>query len=348
MLPEHVHKVTAGGRAYYYWHPFRGTKHAVKPVRIPVDPDAPGFWTFIDTIRGGRTEKNTVAAMIAGYRKSPGYGALKPVSRRDYDRYLDLFEARLGAYAARDITAPVLLAMRDSLAGTPVTANHLLSVIRTLFAWGVPRGLATINPAREIEPLTIDSDGAEPWPLDLIRLALDHCRPEARMFVALAYYTGQRTADVLQMRLSSIVGQSILLTQQKTGKRLELPIHRDLRPFIEEAKRRGSMVLVPGPEGREMTTNQWRAMWTREMAKEPQAAIRKAGLSPHGLRKSAVVALLEAGCTVKEVASITGQSMQIIEHYGKRYDQRTTAERAMEKFENSAATILQMPAKASG
>ena len=35
----------------------------------------------------------------------------------------------------------------------------------------------------------------------------------------------------------------------------------------------------------------------------------------HGLRKSAVVFLVEAGCTTAEVSAITGQSLQMVEHY---------------------------------
>jgi len=38
----------------------------------------------------------------------------------------------------------------------------------------------------------------------------------------------------------------------------------------------------------------------------------------HGLRKSAVVFLLEAGCSDAETASITGQSRRIVEHYAKQ------------------------------
>lgn len=348
MLPEHVHRVKAGGREYLYWHPYRGTPRAEKPIRIHAKPNTPEFWTFIARQSSVAPEPETVRALVAEYQSSAAYKALKPVSQRDYDRYLAIFDRRLGDYGVRSITAPVILELRDSLAETPVTANHLLSVLRTLFAWAVPRAKADINPAREIEAIEITSDGAAPWSIDQIQLALKHCRWEVRMFVALAYYTGQRSADVLAMRLTSIVGSAISLKQSKTGKTLTIPIHRDLRPFIEEAKRRGSMVLVPGPLGRELTTNHWRAMWTREMKKEPQAAIQRARLSPHGLRKSAVVALLEAGCSPKEVASITGQSMSIIEHYGRKYDQQKTAERAMQKFEDGAATVLQMPAKASG
>ena len=42
----------------------------------------------------------------------------------------------------------------------------------------------------------------------------------------------------------------------------------------------------------------------------------------HGLRKSAVVMLLEGGCTTAEVQAITGQSMQMVEHYAKKVSQK--------------------------
>jgi hypothetical protein len=45
--------------------------------------------------------------------------------------------------------------------------------------------------------------------------------------------------------------------------------------------------------------------------------IREEGLVFHGLRKSAVVMLLEAGATEGEVAAVTGQSMQMVAHYAK-------------------------------
>ena len=47
------------------------------------------------------------------------------------------------------------------------------------------------------------------------------------------------------------------------------------------------------------------------------APIRDAGLVFHGLRKSAVVTLLEAGCTDAEVSAITGQTRQMVEHYAR-------------------------------
>ena len=57
----------------------------------------------------------------------------------------------------------------------------------------------------------------------------------------------------------------------------------------------------------------------------------------HGLRKSAVVFLLEAGCTDAEVAAITGQSRQMIEHYSRQVNQKKLAARAILKWETAAS-----------
>jgi hypothetical protein len=56
------------------------------------------------------------------------------------------------------------------------------------------------------------------------------------------------------------------------------------------------------------------------------------------LRKNAVNALLEAGCTPHETASITGQSVQMVEHYAKKVSQKKLGKSAMLKFERATGT----------
>ena len=51
----------------------------------------------------------------------------------------------------------------------------------------------------------------------------------------------------------------------------------------------------------------------------------------HGLRMSAVVFLLEAGCTDAEVSAITGQSRQMVEHYARQVNQKKLASAAVLK-----------------
>jgi hypothetical protein len=45
------------------------------------------------------------------------------------------------------------------------------------------------------------------------------------------------------------------------------------------------------------------------------------------------VCLLEAGCTTAEVASITGQTMEMVEHYAQQVNQRNLARAAILKWE---------------
>jgi len=66
----------------------------------------------------------------------------------------------------------------------------------------------------------------------------------------------------------------------------------------------------------------------------------------HGLRKNAVNALLEAGCSTAEVSAITGQSLQVVEHYARGRDERALARAAMAKWESG--TDRATPEKPSG
>ena len=54
-----------------------------------------------------------------------------------------------------------------------------------------------------------------------------------------------------------------------------------------------------------------------------------AGLSPHGLRKATVCRLMEAGCTAPAIASITGQSLRMVEHNAREVNQKRLAAAAI-------------------
>jgi len=54
---------------------------------------------------------------------------------------------------------------------------------------------------------------------------------------------------------------------------------------------------------------------------------------PHGLRKNAVNALLEAGCSAAEAAAISGQSLQMVELYAKKRSQKTLGDNAILKWQ---------------
>jgi hypothetical protein len=65
------------------------------------------------------------------------------------------------------------------------------------------------------------------------------------------------------------------------------------------------------------------------MSIRDMSELRSKRLVIHGLRKSAVVFLLEAGCTDAEVSAITG----LAEHYAKQVNHRRLAAAAILKWE---------------
>src|SRR5271166_4458305 len=86
------------------------------------------------------------------------------------------------------------------------------------------------------------------------------------------------------------------------------------------------------------TSDGFRTSWGKELDREIMSPLRQAGLVFHGLRKSAVVFLLEAGCTDAEVSAITGQSRQMVEHYAKQVNQNKLAAAAVLKWERAGGS----------
>jgi integrase len=119
--------------------------------------------------------------------------------------------------------------------------------------------------------------------------------------------------------------------QQKTGKVLLIPVHRQLQAVLETIPRRAVTILT-STEGKP-----WRAFQTAWQKHRP-LAVKERGLVFHGLRKSAVVTLLEAGATEAETAAVTGQTLTMVAHYAKQVTQKKLAEAAVLKWERSRSS----------
>ncbi len=107
------------------------------------------------------------------------------------------------------------------------------------------------------------------------------------------------------------------------------PAHRDLRAEIDNIERQQFMMLHT-TKGKPFGPVYFGAWFKREMTR-----LGFGGLQLHGLRKNAVNALLEAGCSEAETASITGQSLQVVQHYAKKVNQPRLAGSAIRKWENA-------------
>lgn len=330
-LPPHVRMVrNRVGREYLYFQRGRSTSKPERPIRLPDDPKSPEFWAEYARLSGApapKIEPNAVSELVKAWQASPEWRAMKSSTKEDWTRYCGRILAAWGPLQVRGLEPRHVLVLRDTYADRPAAANNLIRCLSSMLAWSVPRGWRSDNPCREIKPLK-GGEGYAPWSWGVIEAAAAALRPDLWWAVALALYSGQRLGDVLAMRWDAIQGNMLVVRQEKTGKRLAIPLHKDLRAVLETIPRRAVTILTSTDE-KPWTKDGFKATWNKH---KPAAA---RGLVFHGLRKSAVVMLLEAGCTDAEVASITGQSREMVEHYAKQVNQGRLAAAAILKWEAS-------------
>jgi integrase len=341
-LPPHINAVRARGKDYYYFHPSRGTRRSGKAIRIPGEPtNADGslntsWWEVYRVLAGEDVRefrRGTFSVLVEAYRASPEWNELATSTREEWGRHLKHILATWGELDVAGVEPKHVLALRDAQAKTPASANNLVRTLSSLLGWSVPRGWRRDNPCREIQKLKI-GDGYAPWPWDAIEHFATHARPDLWQAGALALFSGQRLSDVLKVMWSDISEGLISVRQGKTGKSLWIPVHRRLATILSEVPR-VSVYVLTNTRGRPWSVDGFKGSWGDELNRPIMRELRERRLVFHGLRKSAVVTLLEAGATDAEVCAITGQSREMVAHYSRQVNQRKLAAAAILKWETA-------------
>jgi integrase len=222
-----------------------------------------------------------------------------------------------------------LMAQRSS---KPNAANHLLKVLRALMKQAVESGMRKDDPARDVKRLKIKTTGYHSWTeAEISQFEATHpIGSKARLAFALLLYTGQRRSDVVKMGRQHVRDGFIHVRQQKTGAELDIPIWPELQTILDATPNENMTYLVT-EFGKPFTPGSF-GNWFRNRCNE-------AGLphcAAHGLRKAASRRLAEQGCTVHEVAAITGHaSLLEIQRYTAGADQRRLAISARAKTRTS-------------
>ncbi len=336
-LPKGVHARQANGKIYYSHQLHRNTSRAGPRTSIHFTPQDPEFWAICAQLNGEAASNppGTVNALIARYQTSARYLNLKPNTQRDYDFYLRGIGNVFGERDVDELTAADVQAMYDALVvDTPVKAKKSIAVMRALYAFAVPRGLAARNPAvADFDLIRHKPQGAPPWPQWAFDVVDRHARWEVKTFVALALYTGQRTSDVVRMKPTDIAGNKLRVVTEKTGRQLWIPIHRELAPAILQCRQRGNRPFIHSPDGSAMSPDTFRALYDRQRTKPEFADFKPNRITPHGLRKCAVVKLREAAVEKEDIGLLVGMSPPMVEHYSKGWDQQQRVDEAVKLWE---------------
>jgi Phage integrase family len=343
VTPLHVHVVTAKGREYAWHQRGRGTGAAGPRTRLPWPPyliggePNPEFWEaygkFEDAPNDG-PRPWTFAALAAAYLVSPEFESKSTASKPDYRRYLKKIVEVWGGLRVDGLTAAHVLAWRDLKRNKAASTNYLLRVLSLVMGWSIPRGYRKDNPCQHV-PFLQGGDGWAAWAWEQICHFQQHAVPQMMWAMTLALYTGQRQSDVLKMKWTDINGGVMQVVQNKSGKKrltVWVPIHKNLK-LVLDAMPKSSIYLVTNLDERQWTPDGFRSMWANQMECLGLESGMCDGLQYHGLRKSAVCFMLEAGCTTAEVSSITGQSLQMVEHYARMMNRDKLAASAILKWE---------------
>ena len=328
-LPKYVKRVRSKGREYLYFDTGKVVDGKRLMTRLPPlrSMEFGGSYAALIGHRNRKTKAVmvTVPVLVDLYQRGAAYRALAPASRKLYDIYLRRLEKALPTAPAAGVTRGDMRTLLDKMASTPGAANAFLRTCGALFAWAAEREHVVKNPCDGISPLA--GGEHEPWPQAVLRAGLAAEDPAVRLLVNLLYYTAQRLGDVLKMQWSDVADDRVEVVQDKTKKPLSIPIHSALRAELA-TRERGDGPICTTALGRPMRDDN-----ARKILKAFSAAAGAPSV-PHGLRKNAVIALLEAGCSAAQTAAVSGQSLMMVSHYAKQRDQSSLADAAMLRWEN--------------
>jgi integrase len=277
-------------------------------------------------IGASTTKPGTVSAAIIGYYYDQSFLALASSTQRSLRRILEHFRAEHGDKRIALLQRQHIINLLRSK--KRFAARGWLKAIRALMKYSVEIGLREDNPAAGVNLPNQKTDGYHSWTDAEIEQFEAHHGPgtRARLALALLLYTGQRRGDVIQMGRQHIRDGFVHVRQQKTSTELSIPIHATLASIIAETPV-DHLTLLTTQTGKPFSAAGF-GNWFRDRCNEAGLA----HCSAHGLRKATARRLAEAGCTMHEIAAITGHaSLSEVQRYTKAADQKRLALSAMEK-----------------
>ena len=332
-LPPYTYaKRLASGRIAFYWGNPYTARIGVAHEALGQDPAkamaraAELYQTLLDILNHARGTKKHVYErslrhLFAEIKKMDYHQKRPKVTRYEVElafqhiETLPIADAPVAAITGDDVTA-VHKVLADE--GGISIAHNRLKWLRFALNIAIQKNWRASHPMTGMRIERPKSREAF-WTSDqvdhAIATALDMGRPSIALAFRLAFDTGQRESDVLRIGPRSIDNNEIVITQQKTGITVRMPLFPESFEAIERWGAKDALVYIIS----ESTGKPYlRENFTRRASDVAREA-GYPGLWFADLRRSAVVRLARAGCSPTEIAAITGHTyahcQQILETY---------------------------------
>jgi integrase len=326
---KYIVALKSKGRVYYYFR--RG------PLRVPMpEPTDAAFQAkyarLIKSLslpdQAQVTVLGSFGELVQKFIASPEFQSTTAQTKADRMRLLNALPAMWRDLPAKRLSRAAVLEYRDTHKENPGTGNYAVRVLRRLCSFAIDRGYMTTNPAARPGRLKVNNPHRA-WSDVAVTKFREACTdPMARLGFEIGLATGQRLGDVLKMTRADYDGQTVACVQNKTGVKVRVPAHSELKPWLDSV---GDRFLF-------LTTRTGKQFTRFSFGKIFRAQVLKAGLDGlnfHGLRKTATVRLAEAGCTDTEIQAVTGhKTASMVAHYRAEADKTKAAVVAMRKLES--------------
>lgn len=323
------------GKWRYYFR-----KRGMPRVALPGEPGSTEFLEAYQAAKDGprmvpaspKAPTGSFGALCDEYLASAEFSDLRPVTKSELKRVVERLAAKHRDKPVAQLERQHVLRWRDAMLDRPGAANTMIRTVGVLMTFAVDRGYRKDNPAQKIKMLrktpwrswTDDELDAfeDRWPLGTMQ----------RTGYAIALYTAQRRADIVDLKWTAVRGDHITIKSSKTGDEKAIPMHPDLAAALAAVKPRKPAAIVTGSAGTKLSP----VYFGHQMAD----AIDKAGLPAecvlHGLRKTTARTLIESGCTTRMGRAITLHSTDaMFEEYSEAADQKVLSTEAMTRWKAS-------------
>ncbi|MGX9984554.1 tyrosine-type recombinase/integrase [Methylobacterium fujisawaense] len=334
-------KVLADGTKRTYWYAWKGGP------RIEGEPGTPEFIASYTAAAAGRKKgpEGDLLSVLNAFQDSEAFRGLAAVTRQDYARHIRNIEQEFGdlpieALADRRSRGD-FRAWRDQLAKrSKRQADYAWSVLARILSWALDGGLVPANPCEKGGRLYKAERSDKVWSVADEAAFLAQAPQHLHLPLILALWTGQRQGDLLRLPWSAYDGTTIRLKQSKTGTRVVIPVSSLLKAALDATPRRSPVILL-NSDGRPWTSDGFQSSWRKACKR-----VGVVGVTFHDLRGTAVSRLALAGCTVPEIATLSGHSLADVRsildaHYFDRDPKLALA--AIEKLERRTHSPDQTP-----